>query len=171
MMFFGYTQKNFSSQEDSRSGPAIIVIVNILPSVFITLTHRTSRWWDSFFLWLFQHLLAFFLVQKVHKFCFECRCKSLRFTCIWLMLQDKHALLLITKMFCYIAWAQKESAFSIHCQVEVIHMAQLLLPWRFTLFQRLIQFLNIIDYIACTNLRWNYRPIYYGFPFFTVCRI
>ena len=171
MMFSGYTQKNFISQEDSRSSPAIIVIVNLLPSVFITLTRRTSWWWASFFLWLFQHLLAFFLVQRVHKFCFESRSKCLRFACIWLMLQDKHALLLIIEMFCYITWAQKERAFSIPCQVEVIHMPQLLLPWRFTLFQRLIQFLNVIDSITCTNLWWNYRPIYYGFPFFTLCRI
>ena len=40
------------------------------------------------------------------------------------MLQDKPALLLITEMFCYIAWAQ-DSAFSTPCQAEDIHMPQL----------------------------------------------
>lgn len=33
----------------------------------------------------------------------------------------------ITEMFYYITWAQKEKASSIPCQVEVIHMPQLLL--------------------------------------------
>lgn len=42
MTFSGYTQKNFSSQEDSRSDPAVIAIVNPLSSVFTTLTHRGS---------------------------------------------------------------------------------------------------------------------------------
>lgn len=164
--FLVIRKKKFRSQGYSISSPAIIIIVNLLPSVFITLRHWTSWWWASFFLWLFQPLLAFFLVQRVHKYSFECRCKWLRFTCKRLALQDKHTLLLITDMFCYITWA-----FSIPCQAEVIHMPQLLLPWRFTIFQRLIQFPNVIDFIVYANLWWSYRPMFYGFPFFTLCRI
>lgn len=54
---------------------------------------------------------AFFLVQRIYKFCFECRFKYLIFTCMWLILLEKHSLLLIAEIFFYITWARRRKAF------------------------------------------------------------
>lgn len=54
---------------------------------------------------------AFFLVQMICKSCFKCRCKYLIFTYIWLILLNKHALLLLPEIFFYITWARRKQVF------------------------------------------------------------